>query len=68
MVPIIRRENRYCSSISFKQIHHISNSFKPKRFIPIKRTYNGPEYFVGSGATIDLFILLIRACISFDKK
>lgn len=27
-------------------------------------TYNGPVYMVGSGDTIDLFILLIRPCIS----
>lgn len=32
-------------------------------------TYNAPEYTVGRGATIDLFILLIRACMSciYDK-
>lgn len=31
-------------------------------------TYNGPEYFVGSGATIDLFILLMSACISYVNR
>ena len=29
-----------------------------------QQTYKAPEYLVGSGATIDLFILLISACIS----
>jgi hypothetical protein len=33
-----------------------------------KQTYNAPEYMVGRGATIDLFILLIRACISCSVK
>lgn len=32
------------------------------------RTYKAPEYLVGSGATIDLFILLIRACISCSNN
>jgi hypothetical protein len=31
------------------------------------KTYKAPEYLVGSGATIDLFILLISACISCSK-
>lgn len=30
-------------------------------------THNAPEYFVGRGATIDLFILLISACMSCSK-
>ena len=33
-----------------------------------KQTHNAPEYMVGRGATIDLFILLIRACISCSVK
>jgi hypothetical protein len=32
------------------------------------RTYNELEYFVGSGATTDLLILIINACISYSKK
>jgi len=32
------------------------------------KTYNAPEYFVGNGATMDLLILLIRACISCLKQ
>lgn len=31
-------------------------------------THNGPEYMVGSGETIDLFILLIRPCISYSQR
>lgn len=36
----------------------------------MKNTYKAPEYLVGSGATIDLFILLMSACISCarDRK
>lgn len=33
-----------------------------------KRTHNPPEYMAGRGETIDLFILLIRACISCPVK
>lgn len=33
-----------------------------------EKTYNAPEYFVGSGATMDLFILFISACISCSMK
>lgn len=43
-----------------KKYFEASHNYKDRR----KRTYKAPEYFVGSGATIDLFILLISACIS----
>lgn len=33
-----------------------------------QKTYKEPEYTVGSGATNDLFILLISACISCSNK
>lgn len=31
-------------------------------------TYNAPVYFVGRGATIDLLILVISACISCSRN
>lgn len=31
---------------------------------PLWAKKNAPAYMVGNGATIDLFILLIKACIS----
>lgn len=31
-------------------------------------THNAPVYLVGSGATIDLFILLISACMSWPRN
>lgn len=40
------------------------------RWLRIRRwgTHNAPEYMAGSGATMDLFILLIRACISYAEE
>ena len=33
-----------------------------------EETHNAPEYLVGKGDTIDLVILLIRACISCQRN
>lgn len=47
------------TSLSFSQLKKIEHDKQVEN-----RTYNAPEYELGRGATIDLLILFISACIS----